>query len=132
MSIVSTESIDLKANFLSNSEECLKKARLLFPGIETDNWDNTESLSFIAKACYDAFSNAVNSYRDNGIVPLVAGTDPHNHDSSSTSLSAALSNVFGFTVSRTLEAINPKSVAVLKAMQPIASDIHQRGYCIFT
>ena len=61
MSIVSTESIDLKASFLSNSEECLEKARLLLPGIETDNWDNTESLSFIAKACYDAFSNAVNS-----------------------------------------------------------------------
>ncbi len=122
----------LKNEFLMVCETSLKNAQLAFPSIDSENFDSTESLARIAKACFNAFSKAYEDYKDNNKLPLINGTDPYNHESPLTALDEAFSNVNGFTISSTLKDTNPDSIAALEALQPIANIICDRGYCIFT
>jgi hypothetical protein len=123
---------ELRAEFLLICEESFRATVEAFPDLSSESFASDESLSMVAKSCYDSFFEAAAEYKKSGQQPLVSGTDPHHHESKATALSAALSNVFGFTVCKSLEVVNPKSVAALRALQPIANLIHVRGYCIFT
>ncbi len=92
-----------------------------------------ESLSSVANSFYTAFQGARDNLANDNLLPIVPGNDPHNvsHEDNST-LRIAIAGVYGFPTSQSNTERSPHSIQALKEMQAIASEIHQRGLCIFT
>jgi|GEM_PF-4890480 len=93
----------------------------------------SESLHSIARFCYDAFNAAKDRMITENLFPVVIGNEPHCLTPSERSdLSSAIGNVYGFDVSSAHHIVNPHSIETLRALQAIPSEMHKKGYIIFT